>query len=49
MHINNHDNAEIICVFQRLDYSFDKFWTDEGRNSAHKPDATKEDKINTWF
>ena len=33
-HLNNHDNSEVICVFERLGYEFDGASSDVGREAA---------------
>lgn len=40
-HINNRDNDDVICVFQRLGYQHDHEWSAAGRNASTK--------VNTWF
>ena len=42
-HVNNHDNDEIVCLFQRIGYEYDRFSSELGREAALN------EGVNTWF
>lgn len=40
-HINNHDNAEVTCLFEKLGYQYDHTWSERGRETCTNQ--------STWF